>query len=273
VTGYPGGRLGGLRLSVGTFTAVPVKVSRADPRTAGRAMLWSPVVGVGLAAVAAGIGWAVRLTGAYTLLAAVLALAVLAALTRGLHLDGLADTADGLGSGRPAEDALRIMKVPDVGPFGVTVLVLTLLVQAAALAQLWRVPATGAAALVVAAATGRLAAAWACRPGVPAARREGLGVLVAQTVGVRPLAVLTAAVLAGAGGIGLLVAASAGSPAPVGAAQAVLAATAGLLAAAALLRHTVARFGGVTGDVLGALVETATAVTLVVLALAVGGPG
>ncbi|GAA3105764.1 hypothetical protein GCM10020254_59560 [Streptomyces goshikiensis] len=63
--------------------------------------------------------------------------AVPAALTRGLHLDGLADTADGLGSAKPAEDALRIMKQSDIGPFGVVTLLLVLLIQAAALADVY----------------------------------------------------------------------------------------------------------------------------------------
>ncbi|NEC49139.1 adenosylcobinamide-GDP ribazoletransferase, partial [Actinospica acidiphila] len=80
-----------------------------------------------------------------------------AALTRGLHLDGLADTADGLGSGRPAEDALRIMKQSDVGPFGVLTLVLVLLVQVAALAQAYGGSwARGVLAAVVSAVAARV---------------------------------------------------------------------------------------------------------------------
>ena len=57
-------------------------------------------------------------------------------LSRAIHLDGLADTADGLGSGRPPADALAIMRQSDVGPFGVATLVLTLLIQVSALATL-----------------------------------------------------------------------------------------------------------------------------------------
>ena len=58
-------------------------------------------------------------------------------MTRGLHLDGLADTADGLGSAKPAADALRIMKASDIGPFGVVTLVLALLGQVLLLASAW----------------------------------------------------------------------------------------------------------------------------------------
>jgi len=61
----------------------------------------------------------------------VLVLATLAAVTGAMHLDGLADTADGIGSRRPAEEALTIMKRSDIGPMGVAALVLVLLTDAA----------------------------------------------------------------------------------------------------------------------------------------------
>ena len=105
------------------------------------------------------------------LLGAAVAVALLAALTGGLHLDGLADTGDGLGSRRPAADALAIMRRPDIGPLGVVTLVLVLLIQVTALATVPRGwPAV--AALVLAVVTGRVAAVLAT--GVPAARPGGL---------------------------------------------------------------------------------------------------
>ena len=70
------------------------------------------------------------------LLGAVLAVAVLGLLTGGLHLDGLADTADGLASRRPREEALTIMRQGDTGPLGVAALVLAVLLQVTALAAL-----------------------------------------------------------------------------------------------------------------------------------------
>ncbi|MYV55003.1 adenosylcobinamide-GDP ribazoletransferase, partial [Streptomyces sp. SID3212] len=114
--------------------------------------------------------------GAGPLLAAVAAVAVPAVLTRGLHLDGLADTADGLGSGKPAEDALRIMKRSDIGPFGVITLLLVLLGQVAAVSELYgEGPAHGAVALAVSGVAARLVLTVACRTGVPPARPDGLG--------------------------------------------------------------------------------------------------
>ncbi|MER7499947.1 adenosylcobinamide-GDP ribazoletransferase [Nonomuraea pusilla] len=241
----------GLRFAVGTLSVFPVRVERVDREVAGTAMALAPAVGAALGAVA---GLPLFLPGP-PLLGAALAVGLLAVLTRGLHLDGLADLADGLGSGKPAAQALDIMKKSDIGPFGVMALAFTVLVQVTAAG------AAGFAALVTACAAGRLALAWACRAGVPAARPGGLGATVAGTVRPAVAWAATAAVVAGAAGLGLL-----SGP---GRAALVLPAgvLAGLAAALLLLAHARRRLGGVTGDVLGALVETATAAALTTTAL------
>jgi len=253
----------GLRLALGLFTVAPVRAAVVDARTAGGAMAWAPVVGAalgGLAALAALLATSVGLGSG---LAAVAAVAALAALTRGLHLDGLADTADGLASGAPPDEALRIMKAPDIGPFGVVTLVLVLLAQVAALGRLS--PQEAAAALVVSTATGRLAAVWGCRRGVPAARREGLGALVAGTVTPAVAAAVTVATLLGAAGVAML-AGTAEQGALHAVLRGVLPVVVGLAAALALLAHCRRRLGGMTGDVLGAMAETATTAALLILA-------
>ncbi|AXG77455.1 adenosylcobinamide-GDP ribazoletransferase [Streptomyces paludis] len=249
----------GPRFAFGTLTVLPVRVTRWD-RTAARAgMLWAPAAGLVVGGAAAVVGGLFLLAGAAPLLAAVAAVAVPAVLTRGLHLDGLADTADGLGSGRPAEDALRIMKRSDIGPFGVVTLLLVLLGQTAAVAALYETGwARGTAAVVLSGVTARIALTLACRTGVPPARPDGLGAAVAGTVSVRAAALV--AVLACAAG------AAAGAPfGPAGAVHHALAVLAALVCAHALLRHCVRRFGGVTGDVFGALAETAATAVVVVL--------
>ncbi|MBK6017205.1 adenosylcobinamide-GDP ribazoletransferase, partial [Streptomyces sp. MBT53] len=178
--------LDGLRFAFGTLTVLPVGVTRWDREAARAGMMAAPVVGVVVGGCAAGLGLLLLFLGAGSLLAAVATVAVPAVLTRGLHLDGLADTADGLGSGKPAEDALRIMKQSDIGPFGVLSLVFVLLAQVAVLAQLYGDSwGRGAAAAVVSAVAARLALTWAARAGVPAARPEGLGAAVAGVVPVR----------------------------------------------------------------------------------------
>ena len=168
--------LDGLRFAFGTLTVIPVRVTRWDREAARGGMLCAPLAGLAVGAAAAGLGLVLLFLGAGAPLAAVATVAVPAVLTRGLHLDGLADTADGLGSGKPAEDALRIMKQSDIGPFGVITLVLALLAQVAALAQAYDASwGRGACAAVVSATLARLALTLAARAGVPAARPEGLG--------------------------------------------------------------------------------------------------
>ncbi|WP_405623958.1 adenosylcobinamide-GDP ribazoletransferase [Streptomyces sp. NBC_00076] len=253
--------LDGFRFAFGTLSVLPVRVSRWDREAARGGMLCAPLVGVVLGGLSAAVGLLLLLLGASSLLAAVATVAVPAVLTRGLHLDGLADTADGLGSGKPAEDALRIMKQSDIGPFGVIALVLVLFAQVAALSQLYGASWTGGAvAAVVSATAARLALTLAARAGVPAARPEGLGAAVAGVVPARA-ALLTAlgTVVAAAGAGALLGAYDIGRTA--------LSVVVAVGIAELLLRHCTRRFGGVTGDVFGGLAETAATTALVVLTL------
>jgi len=247
---------GGFRLAVTLLTAIPLPGGKAGPApsraVAGAAMIWAPGIGLLLGGAAAGVLYAFqRFWHAGPLVGAVLAVIVLAALTRCLHLDGLADLADGLGSAQPAGRALDIMRRSDIGPFGVAAVVFTVLLQVTALAQADAL-GRGVTSVIAAAVTGRLAVTWACRHGVPAARGEGLGALVAGTVHPAIPAVLSAAALAGAAPFNWIF---------------VVAIAAGLAASAAVTRLAVRRLGGITGDVLGALTEIATAVCLLVLAL------
>ena len=251
-----------LRLSVGLLTVIPVgAIDAVDRRLARTAMLLAPLVGLLLGVVAAAVLIGVHAlvpTTLGALLAAVLAIATLAYLTRALHLDGLADTADALGSGRRGDAALEIARRGDVGPFGVVTLVLVLLVQVTALAVAsdagW-----GALTLVVAVVTGRLAAVVACTRGIPPARPEGLGALVAGTVPrVAALAwVLVALGLAAAAGAWLT--GVAWAPA--------LAVVAGLALGLGVVARSVGRLGGINGDVLGAAIEVSTTTVLVILAV------
>ncbi len=257
----PASRADGLRFAFGTLTVFPVPLTRWDRPAARVGMLCAPVVGLVAGVLAAGTGLLLLLLGAGALLAAVASVAVPAVLTRGLHLDGLADTADGLGSGKPAEDALRIMKQSDIGPFGVLTLVLVLLTQVAALAQAYgHDGARGAFAAVVSAVVARLVLTLAARGGVPPARPEGLGAAVAGVVP-PPGAVGAALVVTG------LAAAGGAFLGAWDVLRAVLAVLLAVAAAELLLRHCVRRFGGVTGDVFGGVAETAATTALVVFSL------
>ena len=257
----------GIRLAFATLTVlrIPVtEVEATDRRTAGAAMASAPLVGLVLGALAALVGWAVHWYSGSPALAAIGAVATLAALTRGLHLDGLADTADGLGSAKPAAAALDIMKRSDIGPFGVVTITLTLAAQVAALTVAYgRDGSAGfshaAVAVITAATAGRLAITVACTPRIPSARPTGLGAWVAGSVS--PPAALAMTILCIAACVGIGFAAS-----PHTALLAAAAVPISLLAAGLLLRRCIHRFGGITGDVLGALTETATTTALLVLA-------
>ncbi|SDC60281.1 adenosylcobinamide-GDP ribazoletransferase [Actinokineospora iranica] len=243
----------GFRLALSWLTVLPLHTDRVDSRTSRTAIAVAPAVGLllGLAAVALlhGAHWLVM----PPLLAGLLTVGFLALATRGMHLDGLADTADGLGCYGPPERALSVMRDGGAGPFGVVTLIVVLGVQAVALSTL--VPHRWGA-VVLAIAAGRAAFTACCVRGIPAARPEGLGALVAGSqprwVPVSWLAALVAVstvVVPGSLWLG-----------PV----AVLLAAA---AVALLLRHTRKRFGGITGDVLGAACELTTAIVLTVCAL------
>lgn len=251
----------GVRFAFGTLTVLPARITRWDRPAARTGMACAPLAGLVVGVLAAAAGVLLLVLGGGPLLAAAVTVAVPAALTRGLHLDGLADTADGLGSAKPAEDALRIMKQSDIGPFGVVALLVVMLIQVAALSQAYAGGwVRGALAIVLAAVTARLAMTLASRDGVPPARPEGLGAAVAGVVP-RPAAAAIAA---------LTVLAAAASALPLGlpaAAQHAAAVLAGLLAAELLLRRCVRRFDGVTGDVFGALAEVSATTVLIALAL------
>jgi len=246
----------GLRLALGTLTAVPVPApSRVDRRVAAQAMLLAPLVGallgLGAEAAALAVRWLVPGTTDRLLVAAV-AVATLALLTRALHLDGLADTADGIGSGRRGPDALAVMRRSDVGPFGVATLVLVVLVEVAAL-DVALLRGRGTVALLGGVVVSRLALTWSTRTAVPAARNDGLGASVASTVRTLPLLVVTAVVA------GFLVVLGLWEDDVVSSFvwHVLVAGAVALLASQVLVRRAVSRFGGVTGDVLGAAAEVA----------------
>ncbi len=242
----------GLRLALTTFTVLPLRTGRVDRRAAGTAMALAPLVGALLGAVLGGLALGLRELGAPALVAAGLVVLAEWLLTRGLHVDGLADTVDALGSYGDRERALAIMRSPEVGPFGVAAIGLDLLLRTGCVAVL--LDHRVLVGLVLATATGRLADTWACRRGVPAARPEGLGALVAGTV---------PAIVAIAGTV--VVTAFALLAVPGRWWQGPLAVLLALGLAEVARRHVTRRLGGITGDVLGALVELSALLCLVVL--------
>ena len=254
-----------LRLAVGTLTRLPTRPPRTvDRRTAGRAMLLGPLTAVPPAAMLVLLHLVVAKAWLPAYLAAGLAVAAVAWWSRGLHLDGLADTADGLAAAYDRDRALDVMRRSDIGPTGVVTLVLVLLVQVTALSALIS-SREGSSLAVVALLASRQVLGLACRHRVPAARPDGLGATVAGSV---PTAVAVAStvvmVVVGSGLGWFLGAAWYAGALVVGAAA---------LGTWAVVETAQRRVGGITGDVLGAVVEvalTAGLVVAVVIAAAAG---
>lgn len=252
----------GYRLALGTFTRIPSgEVSTGRP-VARAALLLAPLAVLPLAVGVGLLGWGVR-AGISPWVAAALALALLAYGTRAMHLDGLADTVDGLGAGWDRERALEVMRRGDLGPMGAVALLLALLLQAAAMADLFTAGWRGGVVVAALVLASRATCALLCAAGSRAAEGSSLGrvfvgsVPVAAAVGLQ----LFAAVVVVAAARPL---AGASLPAlAAGAAHLI-----GVLAVLALARRARRVLGGVNGDVLGAGVETALTVSLVVVSVA-----
>ena len=225
-----------------------------DERALGGALPFFPVVGLGIGVAVAVVDW-----GAGMLfpagVTAVLAVIILIAASGGLHLDGLADTADGLLSSRPRERILEIMRDSRTGPMGVAAIVclvalkIALLASIAAPARPWvliMMPVAGRSALLVHMAL------------LPYLRQEGLARIFHANRS-RGQALWALFFLAAAGGL-------------AGGIPGLAAGGVSLIFALLFTAYIGRRLGGLTGDTLGAACEwTELAPALVASAWQYGG--
>lgn len=232
-----------LRYAWAFLTRLPGGAHPETERDVGRSVPWFPLVGAVVGALSGGVFWAVwQPLGAP--LAAILAVATGALVTGAFHEDGLADTADALGGNTP-EQRREIMKDSRLGTFGTLALVLATLVQVFAVMPL--VSRDAIVALVLAHGLGRVLAVAAMAL-APAAAGTGLG--NAYTAHLRGLPCAISLLVSYGAALAL---------GPVGV-FAVGAATAAALVVTLFARW---RFGGITGDVLGAIAQVSQMAALV----------
>lgn len=242
-------------LAIGFLTRIPLRSSWLSGRDGLASAVWSfPIVGAIVGGCGGIVFAACVMAGLSAWLAGTLAVMAQILLTGGLHEDGLADSADGLG-GQDRERRLAIMRDSRIGSYGVMALLIALAIRVGALAALAD-PWQGATALLLSGVLSRAAMGWLMLLERPA-RIDGLGAGAGRPV---PTQVLVAWLFGAGLGLtltGLLPLAMA--------LAAVLSAT---WLTASLARR---RLGGHTGDVLGACQQVAECICLLLLSTALFG--
>lgn len=228
-----------------TVAPLPQPRGEFDRRRGGTVIAAVPMVGLALGALAGLIAFGLAHTGLPAMLIGAMIVAGLALATRGMHLDGLADTVDGLGSYGDPERVREIMRTGDVGPFGAATLALVVLAQAAAFGTLTSDADWFQIALIV--FVSRAAVPLVCRRGLTAANADGFGALVAGSQGLS-VAFWTAVAVGAALAISV---------------QAAVTVAVVLAFGWVFSRHCARRTGGITGDVIGATIEVTATLTAV----------
>jgi adenosylcobinamide-GDP ribazoletransferase len=246
----------GFFIALRFLTVIPfLRRREIGPEELGRAIVYFPLVGVVIGLFLVFLNWLLGLALPPSL-TRVLLVVSLAAVTGGLHLDGLADTFDGLAVRGSAEDRWQVMRDSRSGAFGIISVSCLLLVKYIALNS---IPAGQLLpALVLMPVVSRWAMVYAIFA-FPYARPSGLGKLFKQEVNRARFIAATVIALAAAVALaqlaGLFIMAS------------------GWLVAAATAAYFKSRFNGLTGDTYGALNEITEVAALILVYVFAGYSG
>ncbi|MCF1765061.1 adenosylcobinamide-GDP ribazoletransferase [Corynebacterium argentoratense] len=252
----------GVGTAISWLSIIPCRGARFFDRTTGRrAMAAMPVVGLILAAPTVALAALAATYPELRLLVAVAVVCTWQLLTRGMHVDGLADVGDALGSYAPPQRAQEILADSYTGALGAATMVLTLAVQTAAVYVLSGCSSTGVALITALPFGARIAATWGATRGHRPQKATGFGGLIVGTIA-RWIPLLWAAVATCALWATLLP--IVGSMSPIVAVAALLGFA---LPAGVVWPLFDRRFGGLNGDCFGAVIELSTAAAATVLSV------
>jgi adenosylcobinamide-GDP ribazoletransferase len=244
------GMFSGFAVATAFFTRIPVATPASYAGRLADAVWAFPLVGAGIGGIAACAFLLAQLFGLRDWPAAILTVLASIVLTGALHEDGIADTADGLIGGHDRDQRLAIMRDSRHGTFGVLALVLSVMLRAAALAEIGE-PIHAGLALIAAHAGSRAILPFAMRM-MALARADGLAAAAGRPSTPHALAALA---------IGLLITLAALGPGR--GAVALGLAGAAVFTLGVLVRRSI---GGYTGDVLGAFQHIGEIVVLLTAA-------
>ncbi|MCX5696121.1 MAG: adenosylcobinamide-GDP ribazoletransferase [Candidatus Omnitrophica bacterium] len=240
-------------LAVQFLTLIPLKIKDAGEKKIAKAAAYFPLVGLLIGLVLLGINYIISILNFPSFTSNVILVVALIALTGGMHLDGLSDTADAFLSNKPKDEMLAIMRDPHIGVMGVLSVISVILLKIGLLAAL-QAPLKITALLLMC-----LLSRWSVVAAIflfPYARREGKAKIFMQgrTPGIFVLALISVLVFSFAiwqikGLIALLI-----------------------IAGFVYLfgRFASRKIGGITGDTLGATIELTEVITLLIVCITRG---
>lgn len=245
------GRLAEAQLALMLLTRLPAGRIK-DPVPPMADACWAfPLAGLAVGVIAASALWSALWVGLPSSVAAGLALTAGVLATGGLHEDGLADLADGLGGGQTRDRKLEIMRDSRIGSYGALALILAIGLRWSATATLANQDALRAGAAIVAIAVASRGGLPVVLALLPPARKDGLGHATASPTGAR---------IAAAAAIGLLALALL-----LGSRAALTIALGQSLTLLLMARLALRQIGGQTGDVLGAMQQVTDLCALLAL--------